>query len=230
MNRFNTHKTQGFTLIEVLIAMSLLSIMMGLLFFSMRTAVESWNIGEAKVEQINKKAVFYQFFKQHLTNSKPLFEYNSDSNKKSQPEINKMLFQGTSQTIRFVSALPAASIRKGEQIFNIGLNPQQTNSIIVALTPYRQPQQQAEQTELLDHVKQIQFSYFGKLNENFEREWQNDWLESEELPRLVKIKVVLEDESIWPDMVFPLKVSAWHSAVNSQPDYKSFDNANDEKK
>jgi general secretion pathway protein J len=227
MNDLNAHEKGGFTLIEVLIAMSLLSIMMGLLFFSMRTAFESWNIGEAKVEQINKKAVFYQFFKQHLTNSKPLFEYKLEN--ENSTEIKKMVFQGTSEQIRFVSALPAASIRKGEQIFNIGFNPQQTNSIIVSLTPYRQPQQTGEQTQLLDHVKQIQFSYFGKFNENFEREWQTDWLESEELPRLVRIKVVLDDESIWPDMVFPLKVTAWHTASNSQPDYKSFDNTDDKK-
>jgi general secretion pathway protein J len=156
-----------------------------------------------------------------------LYEYKLDN--ENSTEIKKMVFQGTSEQIRFVSALPAASIRKGEQIFNIGFNPQQTNSIIVSLTPYRQPQQTGEQTQLLDHVKQIQFSYFGKFNENFEREWQTDWLESEELPRLVRIKVVLDDESIWPDMVFPLKVTAWHTASNSQPDYKSFDNTDDKK-
>lgn len=224
MKYFKRHNNQGFTLIEVLIAMSLLSIMMGLLFVSMRTVIESWNIGEAKAEKINKKAVFYQFFKQHLINTKPLSEFNSESVNNTM-QIPKMVFKGTAQNIRFVSALPSASIRKGEQVFNVGINPQQPSSIIVSLIPYRQSQTQSvDESELLDHVRNIEFSYFGKLNENFERDWQSEWQDTEELPRLVKIKVVLEDESVWPDMVFPLKISAWHTSVNNQQDYKRFDN------
>jgi general secretion pathway protein J len=82
----------------------------------------------------------------------------------------------------------------------------------------------------LDHVKQLQFSYFGKVDENFDRIWESEWNDMEEQPRLVRIKVVLDDESLWPDMIFPLKVSPWHTATSKQQDYKSFTNGNDEKK
>lgn len=224
-------KHKGFTLLEILIAMALLSIMMGLLFTSMRTSVESWHIAENKVDQTNKKAIFYQFFKQHLINAKPVFEINSeDRNKNDLTDIKKIVFQGDSTHIRFVSALPAASIRKGEQIFNVGLNSRIPNTITVELTPYRQKQNIVDESLLLDHVKQLEFSYFGKIDENFDMIWESEWNSMEEQPRLVRIRVILDDESLWPDMIFPLKLSAWHTSTSNQKDYKSFNNGNDENK
>lgn len=218
-------KPKGFTLIEVLIAMALLSIMMGLLFSSMRTSAESWHIAENKVDRTNKKAVFYQFFKQHLINAKPVFEINSIDNEKNDlTNIKKIVFHGDATHIRFVSALPAASIRRGEQVFDVGTNSKRPDTITVTLTPYRQQQNIVDESLLLDHVKQLQFSYFGKVDENFDRVWETEWNNMEEQPRLVRIKVVLDDESLWPEMIFPLKVSAWHTAISNQQDYKSFTN------
>jgi general secretion pathway protein J len=230
-NYLNIKQYLGFTLIEVLIAMALLSIMMGLLFSSMRTSTESWHIAENKVDQTNKKAMFYQFFKQHLINAKPVFEINAIGNDKNDlTDIKRIVFRGNETHIRFVSALPAASIRKGEQIFDVGTDLKSPNTITVTLKPYRQQQNIVDETLLLDHVKQLQFSYFGKVDENFDRIWESEWNDMEEQPRLVRIKVVLDDESLWPDMIFPLKVSPWHTATSKQQDYKSFTNGNDEKK
>ena len=63
---------KGFTLIEVLIAMTLLGVMVVLLFSSLRIAAESWEAGETKTAQVNQKAVVYQFFKRHLSSIRPL--------------------------------------------------------------------------------------------------------------------------------------------------------------
>ncbi|MFM8340588.1 MAG: prepilin-type N-terminal cleavage/methylation domain-containing protein [Methylomonas sp.] len=219
---------KGFTLIEVLIALSMLSIMMGLLFASMRTSVESWHTTENRVDETNKKAVFYQFFKQHLVNAKPLYEINYDNTRLT--EIKKMVFQGDSTRIKFVSTLPAASIRKGEQIFNIGISQKNPNTIAVTLTPYREQKKSVDESILIDHVKQLEFSYFGKINENFDRIWESEWHDMQEQPRLVRIKVLLDDNSIWPDMIFPLKIASWHTSSLNQQDYKSFNDGNDKAK
>ncbi len=220
---------KGFTLIEVLIALSMLSIMMGLLFTSMRTSVEGWHTAENRVERTNQKAVFYQFFKQHLVNAKPLYEIN-DNDETQLTDIKKMIFQGDSTHIKFVSSLPAASIRKGEQIFNIGMSQKNPDTITVTLTPYREQKNSVDESILIDHVKQLEFSYFGKINENFDRIWETEWHDMEEQPRLVRIKVVLDDNSIWPEMIFPLKIVSWHTSSSNQQDYKSFTDGNDKTK
>ncbi len=59
-------QAQGFTLIEVLIAMTLLSMMMVLLFASLKICADSWEKGENKINEVNEFAVVYYFFNQHL--------------------------------------------------------------------------------------------------------------------------------------------------------------------
>lgn len=219
------HTTNGFTLIEMLIAISLLGIMVVLLFASLRTAAESWNSGEAKISEVNKKAVVYQFFKQHLRDTKPfpvLQEKTLLNNQSADSQdIPKLVFQGFRQNIRFVSALPTASARKGLQIFEVGLNPRHPTTLQVALTPYRQTERtpvDAEPVVLLENLKDFNISYFG-LDPNSSdgsNAWQPEWSGQtmSQLPKLVKISISLDDGSFWPDMIFPLK-------INGQPNTES---------
>ena len=60
------YKNTGFTLIEVLIAMSLLSIMMLLLFSSMRVSVRNWDAGEKRINKVSDAATAHNFFRRHL--------------------------------------------------------------------------------------------------------------------------------------------------------------------
>lgn len=228
----NHRSTNGFTLIEMLIAISLLGVMVVLLFASLRTAAESWNKGEEKISQVNQKAVVYQFFKRHLQIAKPL---NSQAEQKlpdgSQTpdnlELQKLEFRGLPQSLSFVSALPLASARKGAQIFQVGLDLQQPTILKVALTPYRslQTESREEPTILLEGLRDLRISYFGENGEGGTG-WQSEWQNANRLPKLVKIHIALQDGSFWPDMIFPLKIngSITDNAVLGDQNVPSIDN------
>ena len=66
-------RSNGFTLIEVLIGMTLLSIMVVLLFTSLKICADSWEKGESKITNVNEMAVVYNFFQQHLSVARPLW-------------------------------------------------------------------------------------------------------------------------------------------------------------
>jgi general secretion pathway protein J len=214
----NRSSVKGFTLIEMLIAISLLGIMVVLLFASLRIAAESWNSGEAKISEVNKKAVVYQFFKRHLSNTKPfpVIEDNPQQNDQQlgSQEAPKLAFTGLPQSISFVSALPAASARKGLQVFHVGLDPQQPSTLKVALTPYRQTESNpadAEPVVLLENLRHFKISYFGSSTDDSDGSsgWLDEWQgqASGQLPKLVKISIALNDDSFWPDMIFALKIT-----------------------
>ncbi|WP_445370616.1 prepilin-type N-terminal cleavage/methylation domain-containing protein [Methylomonas sp. HW2-6] len=208
-------QSNGFTLIEMLIAITLLGVMVTLLFGSLRIAAQSWHSGETKIDQVNRKAVVYQFFKHHLSAARPLPEFvaaeRDDLQAPPEPELPKLSFQGLPQSLRFVAALPAASARKGLQIFSIEPARDRTSTLNVTLTPYRrQVDAEPEPVVLLEDVRSFRISYFGAKSPNAGDApvWQDDWLDAERLPSLVKIHIALNDDSFWPDMIFPLRIDA----------------------
>lgn len=91
-------QANGFTLIEMLIAITLLGVMVTLLFGSLRIAAQSWHSGETKIDQVNRKAVVYQFFKHHLGSARPLPEFTAADRDETQNNTDqvplKLSFQG----------------------------------------------------------------------------------------------------------------------------------------
>lgn len=211
-------RRNGFTLIEVLIAMTLLGVMVVLLFSSLRIAAQSWNAGENKMAAVNQKAVVYRFFKRHLMAVRPLPALNPEP--ESSPESTQV-FQGLAQSLRFVAGLPASSARKGLQVFDIALAPDNSSILWVTLTPYRlaEPEREPVKPEvLLENIAGLKFAYFGRIEEFAEPRWQEEWVAAERLPSLIKVSIALKDGSYWPEMVFPLKISRAANTPNVADD------------
>ncbi len=205
--------SSGFTLLEVMLAMTLLSIMVVLLFGSFKISAESWNAGESKILQVNEKAVVYQFFKRHLTNVRPLWDDFSDDER-------RFSFQGELDRMQFVSVFPASAARKGLQLFQIGPDKREKDAITVTVTPFypteENDQWQPEEVVLLERVADFEFSYFGQ--EEGGGNWEDNWLEKESLPALIKIKIVLQDGRYWPEMIFPLRLASANNDIEVKLD------------
>ena len=193
----------GFTLIEVLIAMTLLGVMVVLLFGSMKICADSWQKGEDKITEVNDVAVVYQFFQHHLGAAIPLWNDFSQESK-------VFAFQGKSQELQFVSAFPASAKKSGLQLFSLKLiNDGDGQLIQVSIIPFYPvadgEEWRKEEVTLLRHVRNFSLSYFGLDESQPEGLWQEDWLEKEKLPRLVKIKIGRDDSGFWPEMIVELK-------------------------
>ena len=196
---------KGFTLIEVLIAMTLLSIMVVLLFGSLKICADSWEKGESKITDVNEVAVVYNFFQRHLSAAKPLWNDFSGEEK-------TFSFQGKAQSMQFVSAFPASAARSGLQLFSIELQTEDNDQFInVTLTPFfpvaEGEKWDKEEVSLIKHVSDFTLAYFGSDDGVSEGSWREEWLGKEVLPRLVKINIKLENEIYWPEMIIDLKVT-----------------------
>jgi general secretion pathway protein J len=195
---------QGFTLIEVLIGLTLLSIMVVLLFTSLKICADSWEKGEYKIAEVNEVSVVFNFFKRHLSAARPLWDDFSNSDTKV------FSFQGKSDSFQFVSAFPASVGKSGPQLISLSMqNEDQENVVKVALTPFFPAPEgnegQKEEVTLIRHVTSLKMSYFGSDDTSVESIWQEQWLEKKVQPNLVKIKIELENEMFWPEMIFEIK-------------------------
>ncbi len=203
----------GFTLLEMIIAMTLLSILVTLLFASLKLAADSWQVGEAKIAQVNRKAVIYQFLKRNFAAIRPVPMLAVDGEAMENGMIVPV-FQGYSMSLRFAAPMPLSAARKGLQIFDLIASGNDLLSLRVSLTPYYQSASQAqnsgqkEQTVILDNIRSISFKYYGVRSEMDAAQWNDSWGETELLPKLIKVTILLDDGSYWPDMVFPVLINA----------------------
>jgi len=197
-------KSQGFTLIEVLISMTLLSMMMVLLFGSLKICADSWEKGEQKITDVNKLAVVFNFFHQHLSLAQPL--WNDFTN-----EEKTYSFQGKAHSLQFVSAMPASAGRTGLQLFSVNLQSNDNDKFInVTLTPFIPLVDGAswlkEDEILINNVSDFTLSYFGAENGVGLDSWQDEWLLKNNLPKLVKINITTDNGISYPEIIIELKV------------------------
>lgn len=218
---------QGFTLIEVLIAMTLLSIMMALLFGSMKICAESWEKGENKIAEVSNVAAVINFFQRHLIPAEPL--WNDFDN-----EEKLFSFQGREQAVQFVSAFPASAGRAGQQLISVALDKDNGEQVLkVTLTPFFPVGEGGEwfkeEEILLRKVSFFSLTYFGSEDGQAESRWHDEWIEKDRQPQLVKINIGLENEMFWPEMIFPLKAteSAESAGVTFAEDATDDDNDGD---
>jgi general secretion pathway protein J len=204
--------SHGFTLIEVLIAMALLSIMVVLLFGSLKICADSWYKGENKIAQVNEVAVVYNFFQQHLAVAKPLVKDLKQND--LQPSL---AFQGKNQSLQFASAFPASVGKLGLQLFSIELAKEDKEQVIkVTITPLlstEESENHKEEVILLRGLSDFSLTYFGSDDggDMSNGSWHDEWLEKPTQPRLVKIAIQLNNGAFWPELVIPLKITGQYN-------------------
>jgi general secretion pathway protein J len=204
--RLDSSHHGGFTLIEVLIAMTLLSIIVVLLFSSLKICADSWEKGESKITDVNEIAVVYNFFQRHLSVALPLW------NDLKEDEEKTFSFQGNADSLHFISAFPASAGRSGLQLFSLFLTEEDNEPIIkVTLTPFAKLAEGSkwpdEKVTLIRHVSDFTLAYFGSDDGVSEAVWNTEWLNKTVLPRLVKINIQLKNGIYWPEMIIDLKVT-----------------------
>lgn len=214
MTRYRCHR--GFTLIEVLLAMTLLGVMMVLVLSSLRVASTSWTRGEQHLSKTQNQAQLYQFFKQQLAAIRPIALPNQAAAAAGVP-LPGQVFQGQAHTMRFIASLPQSALRKGWHQFEIGVEPATPDQLLLRLTPLQQPTTAPETVVLARGVRQFALSYFGNQQQaDANGAWQSSWLNAEQLPRLIKLQLQWAEGGDWPDTVFTVPVTAVNT-INAGP-------------
>lgn len=207
---------QGFTLLEVLIGMSLLGVMMVLLFGSLSVCVQNWDKGEDKIAVVSQKAVIRNFFVNHLQNLLPL--------QNDLVEPKQLSFQGNQTSLQFVSSMPASAGRMGLQLFTVGMDgSHKQGNIKVSMQPFFPVNDgdnwKAEDVVILKDVKRLIFSYFGPDEAQLGQVvvWYDTWLERQKTPLLVKVLIEMKNGDVWPEIVVALKVDNAVGGAGSNP-------------
>ncbi len=168
----------GFTLLELVISITILTLVVLIIGSGFRLGMKAWDRGESETEWTQKFRVLSGLFSQQI---KSVFPYSLEIDE----DEEVVLFQGEADSIFFVTTLTESfsggfkwlrySHQEGALLLKEGLLPDK--EVLDHIT--------GDEEVVDSSIEEMQFEYFSQDDD----EWKDSWELGEELPRAVRVKI-----------------------------------------
>lgn len=194
----------GFTLVELIIALLILSFVMLLCANGFKFSTRVWDVVNTQSEEIDSLQAVQGFLRKSIS----LALINDRANEEEE-EIQQTVFIGNDKRLIYVSYSPQYGVDDYLYKYELFLD-RENNNLSLIYKPYNlQVNKNIEdQTSILiSDVKDIGIEYFsGFATENSNDGWIAGWNDQFTLPLLIKIKLIFEDEkNSWPELVIQMR-------------------------
>lgn len=195
----------GFSLLELLIAITILGFILTLLFSAFRLSQQSWDSAERRMDRNNQTLAGRAFLENLLTQAYPL-------RWKKAPTL-KFAFAGDAEHLNLVAELPPFLGGGLQQAF-LEIAPDESEPekyrLLFRHAPLRQdaPDFDAEGLSegrtIIDKANKISFFYYGRDPANpspppdAPAQWYPEWRDARHMPLLLRIQI--DSEPPWPDI------------------------------
>ena len=179
----------GFTLLEVLVVISLLGLLLGLVGGALVAANRAVAKAESASARLDELRATQRFMRQSLSQVLPLAAATGNG-------AHTTTFEGKDDSVVFFATLPS-SVGGGIYRQRLGLRDGRLEVQLARLQGQRL-QAWGEPQRLLDGVKELQLSYRGYSPLGKPTGWQPQWPWPERLPQAVRVAVQLQGNQAWP--------------------------------
>lgn len=195
---------QGFTLLELLIAIALLGLLLVLLFGGLRLGLRSWDAVQKQVDNLNSVRALEGFLRRELEQIQP-YRWKSSTS-------SVLAFHGVGDQLQFVAPVAARIGSGGLYAISLTFERHGDQRKIVwrhaPVGPETRDFSELDRAEgvvlaskELDVVDDITLSYFGAEREGLPAQWLDRWELRAGLPALIRVRVRFLDGSEWPEFV-----------------------------
>ena len=199
----------GFTLVELLLAITLMSILLGLTYSGLSAATRSSQNGEQLLAASGELRAAHQFIRRQLNQMLPLaFAQTGDA------EAVRIVFEGDARHIRYVAPMPGYLGAGGPQVQLLEvvngddgeMLVQFSHALLQGFTEERLYDR--EPVILLEGVSSAAFEFLGKDQEGELTGWSASWEQLDALPVAVRLDVEFSEELNlqWPDLAAGVRV------------------------
>lgn len=211
----------GMTLLEMMIAMLLLSMVLLLLYGGLHLASRAWSRSDSFTDQVTRMQLVQSFLRREIASVYP-YRIRDNAN---QPRALFLGYEAGPTTLQFVAPMPAAGGHGGLYALRIGLAEEQgaqgaDHALMLWRAPAGAPTDNTNTQStvddggdpanapltLVDHVRTAKFSYYGTPDTATQPTWYESWPDTTQAPQLVRLKLVLDNGQAWPDMIVALRI------------------------
>ncbi len=193
----------GFTLLELLVAITLLSMLSVMMYGGLQFGSRVWERRSEAGGKQSSVLTVQDVLRREISQAATLFY-------RDRRQQTAVAFAGSERELVFGGPVPEALGEGGRHLLKLHLERGESGeNLVLAWKAFVSESSElsfgedAETEVLLDDVVGLQISYFGRLNQSTPARWSRQWQNKTELPQLVKIEVTFADEDprVWPELV-----------------------------
>jgi general secretion pathway protein J len=207
MAQRNTSTQAGFTLLELLVAIMILTLVLTVALGAVRIGNRSFKAGITRADQTAEIRALAGVLRRQLLQLLPV-TWNENGR-------DFIAFEGDEHQLRFVGPAPEGSTGPGYLVYRLGVEPLSGSSrVTLAFAPFDPGSEQFTMPEssgkelLTDSLSDASFEYFGARDERDQPSWHAAWPSyTGRLPSLIRMQ--LSSSTVqWPDMLFQIHFEA----------------------
>ena len=194
--------SSGFTIIEIMLAVSILAMVIATVFTSFRIGINAWEKGESKIEAFQTKRAVNTLIYREIKSAYPYTITPGELD----THIKYNAFFGESDSLKFVSHASTTGRSTGLSLIEMwtedekGLFIGEREALVSNRSDLNDIDLRDEDTavSVCSEIKEISFRYFERKNKDEEGEWQENWDPEDKkkrLPLFVEVLLVYIDKN-----------------------------------
>lgn len=203
-------KQRGFTLLEAIVAMTLLVLMLAVLSGSIRFASQSREVTAAKIDSNDNMRIAQDFLRQTLA--------QTSQKRWAKAPGRPFVFRGDRDEVSLAAPLTARVGVGGLFLLKISLADSDDRAskakklILSRVFPAPDAQEMpdfadTETTVLAENISELEFQYLGRDDANSDPIWRDDWRDGARMPEAMRVRVKPVAGAAWPDLIVPLRLT-----------------------
>jgi general secretion pathway protein J len=175
----------GFTLVELLVSMTLLAFLTLALGGALHFGARAWERSEARAPDDIR--LVQQFLRHALEQAYPVYENGA------RPHV---VFAGSERRLAFIAPFPAtATIGRDALTLALNSDGDRVQLVVSSAGGVREA--------LLHNLAGASFAYFGPDRSNGPSSWHGEWANRQMLPAAIRVRVRFPhgDARRWPDLI-----------------------------
>ena len=194
----NRRRQSGFTLLELLVGLTLLGLTVAMIVTALNTGLLGANVTAERSGRLNQIRAAQLVMRRHLESARPVGWADAAR--------DKVGFEGRVASASFVTIVPPWPGSGGPHLVRIardGDRLMMSRKIHSGEKPSFDFSEPVGQTVLLKDIRTVRFGYFGKASPREPAKWHSSWRQIGSLPSLVRLNIEFAADAgtAWPELI-----------------------------